>query len=573
MGNYILKFWRTYSEIGITSNLSRHTRKHLILSNQINFLLFLPSLVGLVISLTLERSHTVFGILTLCFFFFLIIFLNKRGFFFLSRILLSTVPFFLYLFPIFLYKTADEATFIALPFILIGYTIIPLLLIDYQRERRVWLLVISLCLFFNFFFDHLIIYYLGSTPNTSLLNENYIIYRATHILLWATIVVGYIFLKNINIYYEKRLEVSNKELILRNNQLGTTEEELRQNIEELQTTKELLASQNEELNRIYKKLKSDEKFLVREYKRVKDRDIQIQDKNKELQHKNEELEITLDKLKQTQAQLVQSEKMVSLGVLTAGIAHEINNPINFISSGVTGLKRSAEKIVNLLDSYKKLTNKNFETEIQKIEEFKKKTRFEDMLSATLKVVDNIGTGAHRTTEIVKELRTFSRLDEAELKSVNIHQGIDSVLVLLRNQYKNRIEIVKEYSELPPIECFPGKLNQVFMNVLSNAIQAIENEGTIVITTKKEEENIIISIQDSGTGIPKEIQNRIFEPFFTTKPVGKGTGLGLSITISIIQQNHQGKIKVESSEKGTIFLITLPISQQKNDTIEDGKLLK
>lgn len=559
----IVQIWRALSELGTTPFQSNTARKHIILSNQISMLMVLLAIIGFSTNLLLARFHMLYGIGSLGVFFISILILNSKSYTILSRISLSILSPILYLLPIILSRVVDSSNFIAFPYIFLVFLVIPLLLIDFQKEKNYWFISVGFSLILNLFFDKLILSIIDNQPDIQFLEDNYAMYRLPHIFLWLSIVVSFLFLKNLNLYYAKRLEVSNLALQEKNNQLGTTEEELRQNIEELQTTKELLANQNEELNRLYKKLKSDEKFLLREYKRVKDRDIQINHKNQELQGKNEELKITLEKLKQTQAQLVQSEKMVSLGVLTAGIAHEINNPINFINAGVTGLKRSVTKIVELLEEYQKLTPDNYDNQITFIEDLKNRYRFSEMLTTTLKVVDNIGTGAQRTTEIVKELRTFSRLDEAELKTVNIHDGIDSVLVLLRNQYKNKIEIIKEYSEIPLIECYSGKLNQVFMNILSNAIQAIDETGEIIISTKKIDDNIQVSIKDSGIGIPKSIQNRIFEPFFTTKSVGKGTGLGLSISISIIQQNHRGKIEVLSEKgEGTTFIITLPISQKK-----------
>ncbi len=559
----ILRFWQTLSELGTTSLLANTARKHIILSNQISVLMIFLALVGFMTNLLIGRFYINLSVGILGVFFVLILLLNRANQTLLSRMLFGICPPIIYLFPIVLSKHADAGNFLSSPFFLLIFLVIPLSLIDYKKEKNYWLIAIVFSLILNLFFDKFIINVIDNRPDISFLTDNYTLYRLPHLFLWVSIVLGFIFLKNINLYYEKRLEVSNIELIRKNNQLGVTEAELRQNIEELQTTKELLANQNEELNRLYKKLKSDERFLLKEYKRVKDRDVQINHKNHELESKNHELNVTLEKLKQAQAQLVQSEKMVSLGILTAGIAHEINNPINFINAGVTGLKRSVSKIVELLEEYQKLTPENYQEQNKHIEQLKSKYRFSLMLETTLKVVDNIGTGAYRTTEIVKELRTFSRLDEAELKTVNIHDGIDSVLVLLRNQYKDRIEIVKKYAEIPLIECYPGKLNQVFMNILSNAIQAIEKEGEIVITTQLLEEQIQISFQDSGSGIPKNIQNKIFEPFFTTKSVGKGTGLGLSITISIIQQDHQGKIEVISEEgQGTTFNIKLPISQKR-----------
>ena len=178
------------------------------------------------------------------------------------------------------------------------------------------------------------------------------------------------------------------------------------------------------------------------------------------------------------------------------------------------------------------------------------------------MIDSVKTGTERTTEIVKGLRTFSRLDEDVLKIADIHDGLDSTLILLRNKYKESIEIKKQYGELPELECYPGQLNQVFMNILSNAIDAVDDKGIITIITSKSNGSIRISISDTGEGIPEDIQSKIFEPFFTTKEVGQGTGLGLSICHSIIEK-HSGSIEVKSEVgKGSEFLIVLPVKQSK-----------
>ena len=178
------------------------------------------------------------------------------------------------------------------------------------------------------------------------------------------------------------------------------------------------------------------------------------------------------------------------------------------------------------------------------------------------MIDSVKTGTERTTEIIKGLRTFSRLDEDVLKIADIHEGLDSTLILLRNKYKQRIEINKLYGNIPEIECYPGQLNQVFMNILSNAIDAIDDKGIIAISTSKSNKSIRISIKDSGRGISENIKSKIFDPFFTTKEVGQGTGLGLSICHSIIEK-HRGSIEVKSEiGKGSEFVIALPVKQSK-----------
>jgi signal transduction histidine kinase len=286
----------------------------------------------------------------------------------------------------------------------------------------------------------------------------------------------------------------------------------------------------------------------------------IEEINMQLNIQKDELQKTLEDLKKAQTQLVQSEKMASLGQLVAGIAHEINNPVNFISAGVESLATNLEEIRQVLDIYHKITAENVEEKLDEIEELKAKVEYKEAIREINKLIDSIKNGTKRTTEIVRGLRTFSRLDEDILKMADIHEGLDSTLILLHNKYKNRIDIVKNYGNLQLIECYPGQLNQVFMNLLSNAIDAIDDKGTITINTSMSSRWIEVIIKDTGQGIPENIREKIFDPFFTTKGVGKGTGLGLSISQSIIEK-HSGTIDVKSEKgKGTEFVIRLPVKQ-------------
>ncbi|WP_020530808.1 sensor histidine kinase [Flexithrix dorotheae] len=308
-------------------------------------------------------------------------------------------------------------------------------------------------------------------------------------------------------------------------------------------------------------------------KKVEDRTKEISEKSKEILAQNEELEAqqgylgkqnielenTIKLLKSTQSQLVQSEKLASLGFLTAGIAHEINNPINFIKSGIVGLEKSLHKLLFLMKEYDSINDENVKERLAKIKALKAQYKYEKLIQLVKKVAGDIGIGANRTADIVKELRTFARIEGDGLKLADIHEGINSSLILLANQYQDRIKITRNYGEIPKIECFPGKLNQVFMNLLVNAIQAIEGKGEIIISTCVREEEINISITDSGHGMDPEIQKHIFEPFFSTKEEGQGTGLGLSISLSIIKE-HQGKIEVESElGKGSTINLRFPLN--------------
>ncbi|MCS6796263.1 MAG: ATP-binding protein, partial [Raineya sp.] len=277
----------------------------------------------------------------------------------------------------------------------------------------------------------------------------------------------------------------------------------------------------------------------------------------------EELDRLVAQLKETQGQLVHNEKMASLGQLTAGIAHEINNPINFVYNGIDTLKISLDDLMEIVNKYNELDNANGNKDaiIQEAKQLKEQLGFEELTQDIEHLVADIKKGAIRTMEIVKGLRIFSRLDEEERKPSNIKECIESTLILLNNKMKGRITVKKYYDEtMPDIYCYPGQLNQVFMNILNNAIQAIpedRKDGEISIYTENQEENVIIRIKDNGIGMSEQVKRRIFEPFFTTKPVGVGTGLGLSITFGIIEK-HNGQIFVNSEEgKGSEFVIQLP----------------
>jgi len=296
------------------------------------------------------------------------------------------------------------------------------------------------------------------------------------------------------------------------------------------------------------------------------------ERTEELQQSNESLSLTLTNLKDAQAQLVESEKMASLGQLTAGVAHEINNPINFVTSNVSPLRRDVNILWEIIDQIEKIA---LDTALEpaekglKIQEIKRQNDLDYLNSEIDFLLKGIQEGAERTAEIVKSLRIFSRIDEDTLKRADLNEGLDSTLIILNSMTKERIVVRKEYEDIPLIECYAGKLNQVFMNVLSNAIYAIEKKfnglpgGELVIETKlnKDKTNAIVVIKDNGIGISEDVKGRIFEPFFTTKDVGEGTGLGMSIAYKTIER-HNGKIQVESVlGLGTAFSIILPIRQE------------
>jgi signal transduction histidine kinase len=302
------------------------------------------------------------------------------------------------------------------------------------------------------------------------------------------------------------------------------------------------------------------------------REIQLQDLNRnlesmildrtmELENSHEALKRAYLDLQSAQEQLIQTEKMASLGQLVSGIAHEIKNPLNFIYGNTGFLADYTQKLRSLVEAFDKLPSISAEdrSEIVRQMESIHYTFIKDDLEI---LIENFADGARRINAIVSDLRTFSRMDPDSISEVDLHASLEMTLNLLRNQYKNRIEIHKEFGDIPKIQGYSGKLHQVFMNLLSNAFQAVRGKGDVWIRTRSANGAVEIEIEDTGAGIAKENLKRIFEPFFTTKPVGQGTGLGLSISYGIIEQ-HQGKISVASvPEKGTVFTVRLPIFQEK-----------
>ena len=277
----------------------------------------------------------------------------------------------------------------------------------------------------------------------------------------------------------------------------------------------------------------------------------------DIENQNRELELRTAELQRLQAQIIHSEKMASLGQLAAGVAHELNNPAGFIYGNMDILKDQLAGLQDLLAAYDRVGLPDNLAPL--IEAIKIRINYDELGEDLGSIIADCREGAERIRDVVQNLRLFSRLDEAELKQVDLHDGIDSTIRLLSQYYSSgRLALRCDYGELPPVSCYAAQLNQVWMNLLVNAAQAFAGKGTVSITTRRETSCAVITISDSGCGIPADILPRIFDPFFTTKPVGEGTGLGLSISYGIIER-HGGTIMAESTSSGTTFKIRIPIA--------------
>jgi signal transduction histidine kinase len=506
------KLWYQISRIGLVNG--EKDRRDLILLNKMAFIL-----MALTLFITLvEIFNLIFfdnpmrygsqRVILVWIISFACLLLNKKRLFFISKLILSLVPVFLLtLYPLLFNDARNEYIFYN-AIIVLAFSIIPHVLFTPAKEKPFYYGSLIYLLVLVIVSD--ILYLKTGKASINIYQEvvdNLFYLKLAHVVTFVFINSGIIYFKRITQKSEADLEAKNIEL---------------------KDHKEELLAQNEEL-------------------------ISYQE---ELQAKHEALTESMQRLEDAQSQLIMSEKMASLGQLMAGIAHEINNPVNYIQAGVTGLKEILKDFEELIDVINQNSHDFPGETCKKITAITESLDLASAKEDMHTIADSILEGIHRTTEIIGGLKQFSYHNEEKLMMYNIHESIDTSLILLHNKYKDRIEIEKNYGKIPMMECFPGYLNQAMLNILDNAIDAIPGKGVISICTKKKDKGIIIEINDNGPGIPKEIQSKIFDPFFTTKEIGQGTGLGLSITYDIIKK-HDGKIWVKSEiGTGTSFFIFL-----------------
>lgn len=334
------------------------------------------------------------------------------------------------------------------------------------------------------------------------------------------------------------------------------ETQLKALAKENQKLKKKLARNERNLSQLHRSRQQSESLLS---KTIQD----LQTSKATLRERSKELEAALADVQSMQSRLFMSEKMSALGVLVAGVAHEINNPVSFIYGNIEHTNQYIGDLLLLLSTYQTCYPEPLPPVKECIEDVELPFLLEDLPA----VMQSMQMGAERIKQIVLSLRTFSRMDEAEYKTVDLHDGLESTLVILEHRLKAdgqrpAIQIVKQYGALPLVACYAGQINQVFMNILVNAIDAIKDSqttnGEIVISTTCQEREILVTIANNGPSISKSAMGKIFDPFFTTKAVGKGTGMGMAISYQIVVDKHHGQLLCESSEKGTQFTIRLPL---------------
>lgn len=497
-------FWRRVSLLGLSDRVSKPVRHDIIILNQANVIILLIASMLLLLDFIesmLFKNGLGIGALRLLLIVILctihILFNNYKKFQITKVSLVLFLPLLLIIFP-FLFGPVIDEYYLWFPYIPVTLSILPHFIFSYTRERFYLILTLSFYLCLVFFIDRIMIYFsnieLAIIP---IINGNYFYYKLIPVasFIFVNVLAFYLLLENRK--HEASLQVANK------------------NIE-------------------YKR------------KQLRRNNVELNARQEELILKNEELEKILKKLKETQEQLVKSEKMATIGTLTAGIAHDIVNPFNFIFGGLQLLQNEIDDLMANKSEYK--------TDLQE-----KLTEMEEIIEDSL-------VGVDRVTSIISSLLTFSYEGRSTATQNEIHTIIDSALLIIKSKLKGGIKVIKKYNNVPLVECHDGKIYQVVLNIIDNAIYAInskkilDNEEIVIQTSLKSFENqefVNVSISNTGPPIPDEIMKELFTPFYTTKKKGEGTGLGLSICHKIIEE-HQGKLTVRNEDSKVIFDIMLPV---------------
>ncbi|PLX16839.1 MAG: hypothetical protein C0599_14565 [Salinivirgaceae bacterium] len=483
---------------GTSTSNSQSENRNIVLTNVINFVIFSITLTDLIVEFLfhfLNNGPIGYGTLRILLIALIAAFsllLSKIGYPKLSKFFLTIFPVLILAYFPSLFNFIREEFLIYVPFGIVGLSLIPHFIYSFKKQKFIYISSIAYFLLMLLMYDFVMFEIAPANLNIiPIIKGNLLFYKIAQVAIFSFINFSVFYLRIRNSEYEEKLEQQSQKLEF-------------QNIE-LKESKEELTAQNEEL-------------------------LTYQD---ELNAKNEKLNKALSELKAAQEKLIEAEKMASLGVLTAGVAHEINNPVNYIYNGIIAIESHMEEL-GLKDN--------------------------EELKPYFHAIDE---GIERVVDIVKSLGRYSRNEDMPHEKISLHEVIDDTLLMLYYKYKNRIEIIKKYQVKEPfVFANEGQLHQVAMNLIINAIQAIPDKGEIIIETKKVGEKLQMSIKDSGIGIKDNVLKNIFDPFFTTKDPGEGTGLGLSISKKIIQE-HNGSIQVESMlQKGTTFVIQLPIVTEK-----------
>ncbi|MDW7694189.1 ATP-binding protein [Flammeovirgaceae bacterium SG7u.111] len=546
----LLNKWYTLTYFGVRDDMPYSLQKRTLLCNKLGMLAL--SLAIFSLPLLVFKLHSMYTATVITFtavYLGLIPYLNKKRQVNFTRLSFSTFAPIMLLGYTLIKKIRHPYEIGVIdyfaPRALIFLTILlPLVLLDFKNIRQMTLGLGAniLCLIF---YDYWHTMFGVGYENMPFFTEGYFMINVIYVFAVLAIIGSFYFYQRTNDHFESENQKLFEAVKMKNRALREEQVKLTKTYEELKSSDDELRKNSEELQAINDNLTQYRDELKVSLLRERESREKLENINLELKH--------------AQAQLIQSEKMASLGQLTAGVAHEINNPINFVYAGVSTLKTSIENFMQIINKYEKIDETIYNGKLVEVIEDIKLTKehlsYDELKDDINLILGDISQGAIRTAEIVRGLRNFSRLDEEHLKMASINECLESTLVILKSQFKDHVHVVKEYEkELPEVNCYPGQLNQVFMNILNNAGQALHSEGTITIKTVNLNEYIQISIKDTGHGIPEDLKNKIFEPFYTTKDVGEGTGLGLSISYGIIEK-HNGRIEVKSKMgEGSEFII-------------------